>query len=1047
VAGLALSAVLGTLISAVAFGQVQSFRFDITNPDMSAALREFARVSGEQIIYTRAVVADAVASPIAGNYTAESALSQLLAGTDLAAVRSPSGAVMIVRRARAPRGHRGQSEPADPARLADADGEGRPQRGGSSELETVIVSASRIRADGYEAPTPVIVLDLGVIQREAKVDMGDAIRALPVFGPSSSPSNSQQQSFITSGITGLNLISLRNLGFNRNLVLFDGQRVVASSIQGGVDMNTLPSTLVDRIEVVTGGASASWGSDAVTGVVNVILDKDFTGFEAHAELSDNFASKHAQRKYELTYGTDFSEGRGHVVLSGAQTESPDEYYSYDIPGHRYQALVNNPEYAPGNGEPRLIHAEHVGLARATPGGLITSGPLAGTYFVGSEARPERFDSGNVSSGYYSNGGTPNTSEGDIGLVSLPTQGYTFLGLGRYELTENVTASLHINRGSFRSRSNSWSYIRYGDVRISADNPYIPVETQQAMADLGITEFTLGTMNRPATRPGLREQAASLGVPVIRSVRDLYRAVFALDGRINDDWSWNAYYQYGKSELDIHGLNNVQPVRYNLAVDAVRVTEANVGTSGLPIGTVACRSTLRDPGNGCVPLNVFGEGNASQEAIAYVNGAARNGGHTLYGRLEQTVAAFSMNATLPIGLAAGRVSTAFGAEYRKEEGLQDASPAAQASTFQLGNFKDFYGKYDTKELFLEVNVPVIENRGVRTLRLDAAGRLTDYSTSGEVETFKFGVVSQVSDSLRARASYSFDIRAPQLFDLFNAGLPVTSNAIDPNTHLPVAVFTTSRGNPALKPEESTTLALGIVSTPSWAKGLSLSLDYYDINIEGAFASFNVATTLAQCAAGVQMLCGNLVFDGPGGSLSEVFNQPLNADTLRTSGLDLAIDYRTFVGAGLLGVRLIANYQLDQAITQLGRRFDYVGSIGRDSPYDGAPRFNSTVAATYASAGWSVTAQARINGRARIDNEWGPLDIDDNDVPATYYLDLRSSYDFGNGIGAYVALDNVLNKNPPPVPFSVSGASAAETPYVDSLYDAFGRTWRAGIRAKF
>jgi len=447
------------------------------------------------------------------------------------------------------------------------------------------------------------------------------------------------------------------------------------------------------------------------------------------------------------------------------------------------------------------------------------------------------------------------------------------------------------------------------------------------------------------------------------------------------------------------------------------------------------------------LNVFGEGNASPEAIAYVNRVARNGGHTLAGEIQQSVASLSMTATLPFGFEAGRVSTAFGAEYRSEVGRQDASPAAQASTFYLGNFKDFYGKYHTKELFLEFNLPVLRTGNQERLALDAAGRLTDYSTSGLVETFKFGASSQLTESLRLRASYSLDIRAPQLFDLFNVGLPVTANAIDPNTNLPVAVFTTSLGNPDLQPEESTTLALGVVYRPARSSGLSLSLDYYDIEIEGAIASFNVATTLAQCAAGVKLLCGNLVFGGPGGALSEVLNKPLNADILRTSGLDLAVDYRMRLGPGALGLRSMANYQLKQEITQLGRTFDYVGSIGRDSPYDGVPRFNGTFSGSYYLKDWAATAQIRVNGRARINNEWGPLDIGKNDVPAVYYLDLRGSYDFENGVQLYVAMDNVLDKDPPPVPFSSSGSSAAETPFVDSLYDAFGRTWRAGIRARF
>ncbi|HEY4368935.1 MAG TPA: TonB-dependent receptor [Steroidobacteraceae bacterium] len=917
----------------------------------------------------------------------------------------------------------------------------------ATELETVSVSASRLRIEGYDAPTPVTVIGTEAIQREARIDVGDLIRDLPSFGASASPNNSQNQSLVTGGVAGLNLVSLRNLGFNRNLVLFDGQRVVASSIQGGVDLSTLPASLVERIEVVTGGASAAWGSDAVAGVVNVLLNKKFDGLEVHTEASDNFSSNHAQRKVELSFGTDFAGDRGHVILSGSYTDTPDEFYSYDISGFKYQRLVSNPAYVAGNGQPRLIHATNVGLAQATPGGIITNTALAGTYFTGQNATPEHFNYGNVSQNYYTNGGTLNTSESDIGLVSAPSDGTTFFGYASFQVTDDIKASVQLNRGRFYSKANSWSDIQYGNLAINGDNPYIPAAVQQQMTALGITGFNLGTMSHIPNRPDLDQQAQDLGGVVIEQTRDLTRGVFTLDGKIGADWSWNAYYQQGESETNMRGLENQQNSRYRLAADAVRVTAANVGTSGLPLGTIACRSTLADPTNGCAPLNVFGVGNASPEAIAYVNAVARAGGNALYGDLNQKVGSISVQGPLPFGFEAGQISSAFGIEYRQEEGMQRASPAAQASTFQLGNFKNFYGKYDTKEAFVEFNVPLLKDKFVKSLAFDAAGRTTDYSTSGKVETYKLGLTNQIVDDFRIRMSYSFDIRAPQLFDLFNTGTPVTGTAIDPNTGLGVSIFNTSQGNLELKPEESTTQSIGFVLTPHWLSGLSVSLDYYDIDIKGAISSYNTSTILAQCAAGNQLFCSNLAFNGPNGALSEIFVQPLNADTLKTTGLDLAIDYRNFVGNGAINVSAVANYMFEQTITSLGKPFDYAGSIGNDSPYQGVPKFNGTVGVTYVEGPWSGTVQSRIVGSAHVNNAWGPLDIDNNDVPSMVYLDLRASYKWDNGIQVYGALDNVLDKDPPAVPFSANGASGFETPYVDAIHDAFGRVWRFGVRAKF
>ena len=913
-------------------------------------------------------------------------------------------------------------------------------------IDTVAVSASRIRLDGYDAPTPVTVIGGEAIAREARIDVGDLIRDLPSFGASASPNNSQNQSLVTAGVAGLNLVSLRNLGFNRNLVLFDGQRVVSSSVQGGVDISTIPSSLVERIEVVTGGASAAWGSDAVAGVVNILINKKFRGIEGHVEASDNFDSNHSQTKYELSWGTDFLDGRASVILSGAYVDTPDEFYSYDIDGFKYQRLVNNPAFAPGNGEPRLIHANDVGLLRATPGGLITSGPLAGIQFVGQAATPEFFDAANASRGFYTNGGTNNTSEGDIGLVSAPSRGSTLFGLGSFDITDKIKASLQLNRGEFYSMTNSWSDIKYGTVVIRDDNPYIPQQIRDQMATLGITSFNLGTMNHIPGRPSLQDQRESLGYTVVEQTRTLERGVFSLEGEIGESWTWNAYYQHGESVTNMNGLNNQQPARYNLAVDAVRVTPANVGTSGLPIGAIVCRSQLQTPNNGCAPLNVFGVGNASQDAIAYITEVARHGGQRMEGTLTQKTASLAFQGPLPFGLPAGELTTAFGLEYREEVGRQVASPAAQASTFQLGNPKNFYGKYDTNEAFLEVNVPLLKDTGVKSLAFDAAGRLTDYSTSGKVETYKLGLTSQIVQDFRLRLSHSLDIRAPTLFNLFSTGLPVTGTGIDPRTGLGVSIFSTTKGNPNLEPEESTTQSIGFVYTPSWLDGLTVSVDYYDIKIEDAISQYNTNVTIEQCRLGNQTFCSNLVFNGPNGALSEVFVVPVNADEEETSGIDVSLDYRSFVGPGALNISLLGNYMFEHKIESLGLPYEFTGAIGGDSRYQGAPQLGASASATYVLGNWSGTAQVRVVGEAELVHEWTALDVDDNKVPARYYLDLRSSYKFDNGLQIYAALDNVLDKAPPVVAF-YEGGSGFETPFTDMYHDGFGRVWRFGLRMKY
>ena len=252
----------------------------------------------------------------------------------------------------------------------------------------MVVSASRIAIQGYQAPTPVTVVGIAQLQRDANTDIGDAIRQLPSVGISDTPNNGSAPSHEASqGSGGVNTINLRNLGIMRTLVLFDGQRVVQSGpLFGGTDLATIPAALVQRVDVVTGGASAAWGSDAVAGVVNLILNKTFTGFKADFEFGDNYNNKHRQFKAEGSWGGDFAGNRGHLIFSGTYVMAPDTIFYTD------QNWFSNPQTLfPGPaGGPKYVHKGNYGSAQYTEGGLISSGPLKGIQFVGPKGTPAPF---------------------------------------------------------------------------------------------------------------------------------------------------------------------------------------------------------------------------------------------------------------------------------------------------------------------------------------------------------------------------------------------------------------------------------------------------------------------------------------------------------------------------------------------------------------------------------------------------------------------------------------------------------------------------------
>ena len=874
---------LGVGILALAAGATSAQSADFTLPaqPLSQSLKQIASQTGQNILFTPGAVAGLEAPPLRGQMSGKEAVDFLLKGTNLEADSDGAGGLIV--RLAAPRNDNGRA-PANPgARPGNGGRDGaplvQPQPPAISpqnlpqpatpvmalpagpSVEQVVVSASRISIGGYEAPTSMTVIGPDQLERDSRISIGDAVRELPAVGISSSPINGGGAANIVSAITGVDTVNLRNLGITRTLVLFDGQRVVQSNITGGVDLSTIPATMVQRVDVVTGGASAAWGSDAVAGVVNLVLNKNFSGLKANIEGGNSAKWDLPVWKGEVSYGTDFDGTRGHILLSGQYTNSPNVIFSGQRGWYQAQALVNNPAFNRGaNGQPEYIPASNVGLSQATTGGLIVGNPagtapssaniLRGIQFVGTQGTPRPFDFGNIS-GPLSNGGSAQDAEGELNDLAVAYRTTTLFGYGRYQLTPEIEASVQLNYGQSRTENNSVPAVRPGNLTILAGNPYIPASVAATMAADGIPSFTMGAINtNNVTDFGHlteNELAQSLGVPVNISTRQLERGVFTLEGTFGGDWSWNTYYQHGEVRVHLHVLNNVINQNYANAVDAVTVASANSGTSGLSLGSIACRSSLT-AADGCQPLNVFGGGVASQAAINYVD--TRSDSETMI--LSEDVAAGSMQGLLPWSLPAGQISIVFGAEYRREGGRITADPGAVARLYSVGNFNNFAGQYNVTEGFAELNVPIVRNNLVQTLDFNAAGRITSYSTSGLVETWKLGLTSQVNDDLRLRSTWSLDIRAPDLAELFGSGTSTLSSAVDPVTGKNVSIYTYLEGNSSLQPEIATTASGGIVLTPHWLEGLSFSADWYSINIKRSIYTASSTTVLAQCNAGNQLL---------------------------------------------------------------------------------------------------------------------------------------------------------------------------------------------------
>jgi len=970
--------------------------------------------------------------------------------------------------------------------------------------EEITVSTSRI-STGIEAPTPVTVLGTQQLESAAYGNIQDSVRQLPmVYSPPASYGASQGAA--APGTAGVNLLNLRSLGTNRTLILFDGQRVVNSNLTGGVDITTLPSSVVSRVDVVTGGASAAWGSDAVAGVVNFIIDKNFKGFKGSIQAGTTTNSLVRQVSANAIWGTDFDGGRGSVEIAGSYNYRPDTVLLKEQKWYRGTYLVANPAWTQATASAtntQYVLADHVGLINTIPGGIIVSSPAgAGTVGVNgvtslapanalryirfaNDGQIERVNPGNVTNGVLTNGGSLNEFESYAPLqtIGYPTTTYTLFAYGKYQLTDAVRASLQFNYGYFTGKGDAQSY-QQTSLTIRQDNAYLPQQLRDTMIAGGIQTFVMGTMNTnnfnnyTVTGDDYFKQAYdSLAPATTFNRRRVLRGAFTLEGTLGDSWFWNAYAQHSETRYSVRTRGVAVIANLQAAQDAVLVTPANRGTSGLPLGSIVCRSTLTGTPvvvgkmtaqPGCIPINVFGEGVASQAAIRYVTDNNSNFQNMFIGLTSFEA---YMDGTLPWSLGAGDISVAFGGGFRRESGGNQATVVGELGGYAVANYTTFPSAgVSVTEGFLEVNVPVLKDTLVQTLDINAAGRITDYTTSGMVQTWKLGLTTQVIDDVKFRAIWSVDIRAPSIQDLFAPANVNTGNCIDPKTNITQSCINNVLGNPTLNPEVARTVSGGVILTPTFLPGLSLSLDWYAINLTGQISAISNNVILNTCraqwlAAGNldDPLCSALVFGGPGGSLNIINRTPVNLSSLSTSGMDIQASY-VFddLWGGSLTLSGNGTYVDQITLVQAGQPDNnYAGVLGTGTAPQstGAPKWKGLFSANYVTGPYSVTAQVRWFGSAILNNQWNTGNqataatrwmVADSvfNVDPTAYLDMRGSYQWNENIQLYAAVDNLLNI-PPQMrpPFSNSVQSNGGPIHSSTVYDYLGREVRVGVRFNY
>jgi iron complex outermembrane receptor protein len=933
-------------------------------------------------------------------------------------------------------------QPANPTTAGAAAG------AGSGEI---VVTGSRVISNGFSAPTPVTVVTGQQLLTSTPTTIGEALNKLPQFANSIRPSTSQFAPE-SGAATQLNL---RSLGAQRGLILLDGRRVNPSTAGGIVDVSILPEELVQRVDIVTGGASAAYGSDAVAGVVNFVLDTRFNGLKTAVQGGITERGDNNNYKFSLTGGADLSDTL-HIVASGSY------YKQAGILNYRDRDWFQScaPVVIPG-GTPARIRTCNVKTPLLAAGGLIVSTPtpagnaaLAGTQFLGGGVpAPFTYGSPRTPTQMVGGGG----EDQGVDFQPLPEL-ERITGFAHLDFRPSDNLSIFVD-GLFGLSQTEYSGTLQGFYSTTAltiyrDNAFLPAAIAARMDDPNgdgnradaISRFTLG------------HGFPQIGPQTNRGRSETERVTAGFNAKAGD-WNIDGYYGFGTNLQTIRSVGNLTIARLFDSVDAV-VSPVT--------GQVVCRTTVT-VAHECVPLNVFGPSSASQAAINFVRTSPYGGsGSVTRERTEQHVAELVLRGS-PFSTWAGPLAIAAGGGYRKESVDRKVDPGSNGPKFPngliprgveftryissptgayfLSNQQPIAGGYDLWELFGEALVPLANDLPfARRLDLNVAARYTNYSTSGGVTTWKAGLNWQPIEDLRFRATRSRDIRAPNLTELYSTSSAGAATVVDPfrNNAMPVVV-SLATGSTDLKPEQADTLTVGGVLSPRFLRGFQLSADYYNIKIGDAIGQLGLQNIVNQCSAGSAVACLRLERDA-NGNLFRVNNGYLNINKLKTSGLDIEGSYRTQVGKGSAAVRVIASrvFELSTLIPG-GSTIDRAGQTGISG---GIPKWNFNVNASLTQGGFTATIDERIIGKGSYDATFVEgRDIDNNRVPAIAYTDLSLSYRLEvnkRNFELFGTVNNLFDQDPP----KNSGAYFvfATIPTNTYLFDQIGRTFTVGARVR-
>ncbi len=914
----------------------------------------------------------------------------------------------------------------------------------AQELEEIIVTGSRIVQNGNNMPTPVTVVSAEQLLQTTPKTIVEALQQLPVF--SGGRNQTTQPGNGGGNGVGRNL-NLRNVGATRTLVLFDGMRVPPTTQGGEVNADFVPSMLLQRVDVVTGGASAVYGSDAVTGVVNFITERNYNGLKFDGSFGRSQLGDADETKFGIAGGMGLFNGRGHIEGSYEYFNSPGVFTKLDREWARKVYSVQGA----GTAAAPVVLVQNTRLTRSSPLGLISG---VGTTNAGNPLRDMVFRANGVLDKFQHGTAIPGTTAAESGgdgayfyNASLQNLFQSNLGFGRfdYDLTDNMHFYTQAT-GMLSHVKNNHESVETTAVTLSATNAFLAPQYQQAM--LGASRNTF------AFQKFITQVDAKSPESYIRA----YMANAGLEGRIAG-WKWNVGYLKSANSQATRLNRNINNGRFIAAADAVLA----------PDGRIVCNVTLTNPGlyPGCVPINLFGPTSESAEALNYILETTK---------FETTTSMDTVSGSItgsPFSTWAGEVGMAASAEWRKltYQLLSSVGDNAKLNCTGLrfnctqgttnGWLNDVRAdrtqvSQSVKEVAGEINVPLLKDAPLaESVIVNGAVRVTDYSNSGTVTTWKIGAEWDINSQITFRATRSRDIRAPNLTDLFGTR-SVTPAGPGIDLHIgntpPGIVSLITDSNPNLVPEVAATWTAGIVVRPAFIPRLSLAVDWYSINIKDAIAGISgrdlTIQRICEESGGTSPTCAQAIRPLPFSDKTTAnyatgwITQPQNLASFNTTGVDFEANYQFDALGGNISTRLLGTYQ------PTSEQENFPGALVLNTA--GAalqPVWRVVGFVKYQRGNWSMDVQERWWSSTKWNADPTIVYNVDGDLPAVAYTNTTLGYRMGRA-NYFLSVQNLFNKQP--TPYGAFGGASTVPGLFGGFYngeDTIGRYYTAGVRLRY